>query len=133
MSYGAKVMTSTNKIVKKSEIPEVDMRGRSEGTKRFWFTKGNPATGAGRPKGSKSLKEFAREYLMSLDDEGKKEFLDALPTDLIWRMAEGNPHSTENVTHTIAPTPIMKLSSIDKPVDSGALPVNAPPSTLGTP
>jgi len=48
---------------------------------------GNPA---GRPKG-KSLKEFAREYLMSLPEEEKLAYLDKLPKDVVWKMAEGNP------------------------------------------
>lgn len=55
---------------------------------------GNPA---GRPKG-KTMKEFAREYLMNLDDDKKKEWLDKVGFETIWKMAEGNPHQTEDIT-----------------------------------
>ena len=48
---------------------------------------GNPN---GRPKG-KTLKEFAREYLESLPDEEKIDYLASLPTEIVWKMAEGNP------------------------------------------
>jgi predicted phosphoadenosine phosphosulfate sulfurtransferase len=44
----------------------------------------------GRPKG-KTLKEFAREYLASLPDEEKLEYLSKLPKEIVWKMAEGNP------------------------------------------
>lgn len=53
--------------------------------------------GPGRPKG-KTLKEFAREFLTSMDDEAKKEFLNSLSKDVVWRMAEGNPHQTNDIT-----------------------------------
>jgi hypothetical protein len=55
---------------------------------------GNPA---GRPKG-KSLKEFVRGYLESLSDEDKLLYIEKLPKDIVWKMAEGNPkqdNSTE--------------------------------------
>lgn len=48
---------------------------------------GNPK---GRPKG-KTLKEFAREYLESLPNEEKIAYLSTLPTEIVWKMAEGNP------------------------------------------
>jgi hypothetical protein len=52
---------------------------------------------AGRPKG-KTLKEFAREYLMNLPDDEKKEYLAQLPREIVWKMAEGNPHQTSDET-----------------------------------
>jgi hypothetical protein len=55
---------------------------------------GNPK---GRPKG-KTLKEFAREYLASLPDEEKIEYLASLPTDIVWKMAEGNPENQTDLT-----------------------------------
>lgn len=56
---------------------------------------------SGNPKGravEKSLKEFARDYLRSLDEEGKREFLASLPPELVWRMAEGNPMQGSDIT-----------------------------------
>ena len=61
------------------------------------FGPGNNANPAGRPKG-KTLKEFARELLMTMNDEKKKEFLAELPKEIWWRMAEGNPHNTQDMT-----------------------------------
>lgn len=56
----------------------------------YLWKKGQSANPAGRPKG-KSLKTFAREYLESLPDDEKIEYLASLPTEIVWKMAEGNP------------------------------------------
>lgn len=60
------------------------------------FKKGHPSSG-GRPLG-KTLKEYAKDYLMSLPDEEKTEFLASLPADIVWRMAEGNPKQDTDLT-----------------------------------
>lgn len=52
---------------------------------------------AGRPRG-KTLKEFAREMLMSMTDEEKLAYLKTLPAEVVWKMSEGNPHTTTDVT-----------------------------------
>lgn len=54
---------------------------------------GNTANPNGRPKG-KTLKEFARDLLMTMNEEEKVEYLKTLPKDIVWKMAEGNPHQT---------------------------------------
>ena len=59
-------------------------------SKPYLWKKGQSGNPAGRPKG-KSLKTFAREYLESLPDDEKLEYLKSLPTDIVWKMAEGNP------------------------------------------
>lgn len=61
------------------------------------FGPNNNANPKGRPKG-KTMKEYAREFLMSMDDEAKKDFLNSLSKDIVWRMAEGNPHQTQDIT-----------------------------------
>lgn len=58
--------------------------------KPYLWKKGVSGNPAGRPKG-KTLKEFAREYLESLPDDEKVDYLASLPTDIVWRMAEGQP------------------------------------------
>jgi hypothetical protein len=65
--------------------------------KQYQFQKGNNANPNGRPKG-KSLKEFAREFLMNLPDEDKATYLSCLPEDLVWKMAEGNPKQDTDLT-----------------------------------
>lgn len=55
------------------------------------FKKGASGNPNGRPKGAVSLKVFAKNYLKELSDEDKLEFLDALPPQTVWSMAEGNP------------------------------------------
>lgn len=56
-----------------------------------------PLNPAGRPKG-KTLKEFAREYLMTLSDEDKLEYLSKLPQEIVWKMAEGMPKQDTDIT-----------------------------------
>lgn len=57
----------------------------------YQFVKGQSGNPGGRPKGSKSLKTFAREYLETLPPEEKIRFMEALPEELVWKMAEGAP------------------------------------------
>lgn len=59
--------------------------------KGYQFVKGQSGNPGGRPKGSKSLKTFAKEYLEILPPEEKIEFLKHLPPEIVWKMAEGNP------------------------------------------
>lgn len=66
---------------------------------RPWlFKKGQSGNPGGRKKGSKSLKTYAREMLENMNDEERLVFMEGLPKDLIWKMAEGNPKQDTDVT-----------------------------------
>lgn len=69
------------------------------------FLPGIAQNPGGRPKG-KTLKQWAREYLASMTDEERIEYLSGLPKGDIWRMAEGNPSEDKNITVRV-PKPIL--------------------------
>lgn len=83
---------------------------RYDWLKGYEFVKGQSGNPGGRPKGSKSLKTFAKEYLAALPDEEKIEFLKALPEELVFRMAEGNPQTDVTSGGEKLPTPILGAS-----------------------
>ena len=55
------------------------------------FKKGQIANPLGRKKGSVSLKQYAKQMLESMTYEERMEYLEGLPKDFIWQMAEGKP------------------------------------------
>lgn len=62
---------------------------------KYVFKKGNKAA-AGKHR--KSMKQYAKEYLMGLPENERIKFLNGLHPEIVWRMAEGNPHNTEDLT-----------------------------------
>lgn len=69
------------------------------------LVKGTPP-GPGRPKGQ-SLKEYWRMKFQEMTPEEKEAFSQKVGLDTIWRMAEGNPHSTIDEKQDITITPVL--------------------------
>ena len=69
---------------------------------------GHPDIGGGRPKG-KTLKECVRDKLLSMTEEEREEFLKDIPKETRWRMAEGNPHQTSDITSGDKPIPLLNV------------------------
>ena len=78
--------------------------------KGYQFVKGQSGNPGGMKKGTKSLKVFAREYLESLPEDEKIEYLKTLPEEMVWKMAEGNPSNDTKVDVTTKGEKINPLS-----------------------
>lgn len=72
------------------------------------FKVGNPG-GPGRPKGTITMKEFARKLFLELPDEEKIAYIKGIEEKrpgFAWTMSEGNPTEDRNIKITV-PTPIL--------------------------
>jgi hypothetical protein len=71
------------------------------------WKKGQSGNIHGRPKG-KTMKEWAKDYLSRMTDEERDEFMEGIPKEVVWKMSEGNPHSTEDKKVEVTlPTPLL--------------------------
>lgn len=62
------------------------------------FKKGQSGNPNGRPVGSISLKEYARQMLSKMNDEERQEFLEGIDKKTIWEMSEGKAKQDTDVT-----------------------------------
>ena len=93
---------------------EKEDSGQQINNRPWLFKKGQSGNPSGRRKGSISMKEFAKKYLETLPDDKKIEFLEGLPKDIIWKMAEGNPHSsTDAKVEVKIPKPLTDVLDYD--------------------
>ncbi len=57
--------------------------------RKYLFKKGVSGNPGGRPAGSVSMKTFAKNYLETMPEEDRIEFMNGLDPKVIWEMAEG--------------------------------------------
>lgn len=75
----------------------------------FMWKKGQSGNIHGRPKG-KTMKEWAKDYLCRMTDEERDAFMEGISKDTIWKMADGNPHSsTDAKVEVTLPTPLIDV------------------------
>lgn len=76
----------------------------------YQYKKGESGNLSGRPKGGKSLKEYARDKLSSMTDEEREEFLNGLHKETVWEMGEGKPKQDMELSGEVK----AKIISVDE-------------------
>ena len=71
---------------------------QTNNSKPWLYKKGQSGNPSGRPKGSSSLKTWVKNRLATMSDEEREEFMEGLPKETIWKMAEGNPDNKNDLT-----------------------------------
>ena len=73
----------------------------------------------GRPKGSGGgLKDYDRKKFQAMSDDEKDKYLKTIAPELRYRMAEGNPHQTEEKTIDANITIVAPSAVLDKLKDA---------------
>lgn len=88
------------------EIKTVEQLANS---KPWQFKPGISGNPKGRPPGQ-SLKEYWRKKFAEMSDEEKEIFTKRVGNEMIWKMAEGNPHNDLDLTGEV----ISKIIKLDE-------------------
>lgn len=78
--------------------------------RKYAFKKGVSGNPGGRPVGSKSMKQYAREYLEAMEEEDRIAFLNSIDHKTIWEMSEGKPKQDVEMSGELT----SKVISIDE-------------------
>lgn len=78
---------------------ELDNQGKNkvDAIRPYMWKKGQSGNIMGRPKG-KSMKEYVKQYLERMTDEERDEWLEGIPKEKIWEMAEDKPKQGTDIT-----------------------------------
>lgn len=97
------------------EDTEEQQKNKGDNLRPWQFKPGQSGNPGGRPKGTVSLKTFARQMIQDMTDDEKLEFMKGLSKDTIWEMAEGKAHATTDMTTNgkELPTPILNYVPSD--------------------
>lgn len=101
------------------EQPQKQHKGRAEHLKAWQFKPGKSGNPSGLKPGTKSLKVFAREYLQSLDDDEKIEYMKGMDKKIIWEMAEDKPKQGMEVKADVTISDVLDKLDGSKTTDEG--------------
>lgn len=77
--------------------------------RKFAFKPGVSGNPGGRPPGP-SMKTYAKNYLLRMDEEERIAFLNALDPKIVWEMAEGSAKKDIEIDATLNGPGSIKLS-----------------------
>ena len=78
---------------------------------RTWlFKKGQSGNPKGRPKGTFSLKTYAKHMLAEMTDKQRQDFLNGIDKRIVWEMAEGRAKQDMELSGEVK----AKLISVDE-------------------
>lgn len=80
--------------------------------KPWQFKKGQSGNPSGKPRGAVSLKTWARNYIQTLSDEERFEFLEGIDKKTVWEMAEGKADTKTEVNATVEVKPITGMKIV---------------------
>lgn len=101
-----------------------------ENSKPWLWKKGQSGNILGRPKG-KTMKEWARQYMERMTDEERDEFMEGIPKEIIWKMAEGNPETKQETT-VIMPEPIAPTKPLNEILTNNSVQEDTKPTEENT-